>query len=90
MSVACKECGTIYDNHKEVSECLEEHQSPPSVINVRGFWYKRMSLPRDKSQAFKNDMQECAMSLKKVTRELKDMRSKMARVGRSYLRERKS
>ena len=26
MSVACKECGTIYDNLKEVRGCLEEHQ----------------------------------------------------------------
>ena len=79
MSVGCKECGTIYDNLKEVRACLEEHQSPPLVINVRGFWYKRMPLPRDKSQASKNDMQECAMSLKKVTRELEDIRSEMAR-----------
>ena len=85
MSVACKECGTVYDNLKEVRGCLEEHQSPPFVINVSGFWYKRMPLPKDKSQASKNDMQECVMSLKKVTRELEDIRgavSEMARVSR--------
>ena len=82
MSISCGECGTVYDSRKEVNDCLEEHKSPPLVINVSGFWFKRMDLPRDKSEAFKNDMQECAMTLKTVTRGLEDLRSEMARARR--------
>ena len=54
MSIACKECGTVYDSRKEVNECLEAHSAPPLVINVKGFWFKRMDLPRDKSDALRH------------------------------------
>ena len=56
MSVACKECGTIYDSRKEVNLCLDEHNAPPACIRVRGYWYKRMNLPKDKSMEITMDV----------------------------------
>ena len=49
MPVSCKECGTVYDTRKEVNDCLEAHNAPPLCIRVKGYWYRRMDLPKDRS-----------------------------------------